>query len=216
MLMFTDTITRSLKRVGHFGCRILPAVCMAASIAGAAEQAEVPQQKNEDTGTVANLEKNKGTGTVTNLADGLKQEWSRVAELRRRYRVAELGRGNEGAVTNMESAGSLEQKWGIQVSGLFLSAGGNMVDFRYKVLDPAKAAILTKPEIKPELINQATGAKLIVPNAPKVGPLRQTVQKPVAGKMYFMLFANTRHHVKSGDKVTITAGDFKIENLIVE
>jgi hypothetical protein len=111
---------------------------------------------------------------------------------------------------------SLERQWGIQVSGLFLSAGGNMVDFRYRVLDPAKAAALTKADIKPSLLDQTTGAKLIVPSTPKVGQLRQTVQRPVAGKIYFMLFANTRHHVKKGDKVTIIAGDFKAENLAVE
>jgi hypothetical protein len=90
------------------------------------------------------------------------------------------------------------------------------VDFRYKVLDPVKAAFLTSAETKPELLNQISGAKLLVPNTPKVGQLRQITRQPVAGKLYFILFANTRHHVKSGDKVTITAGDFKVENLIVE
>ena len=109
----------------------------------------------------------------------------------------------------------LVQKWGIQVSGLFLSAGGNMVDFRYKVLDPKKAAILTRPDIKPTLLNLTSGAKLIVPDS-DVGPLRQSSRPQVAGKLYFILFANTRHHVKSGDKVTISAGDFTVENLTVE
>jgi hypothetical protein len=110
----------------------------------------------------------------------------------------------------------LEQRWGIQVSSVFLSAGGNMVDFRYRVLDAAKATPLSKPENNPTLIHQSTGAKLSVPNTPKVGPLRQTTRQPVPGKIYFMLFANTRHQVKSGDKVTITVGDFKVENLTVE
>ena len=113
------------------------------------------------------------------------------------------------------SAEDLAQKWGIQVSGLFLSAGGNMVDFRYKVLDPKKATLLTRPDVKPTLLNQTSGAKLIVPDS-DVGPLRQSSRPQVAGKLYFMMFANTRHHVKSGDKVTISAGDFKVENLTVE
>ena len=112
-------------------------------------------------------------------------------------------------------AGDLVQKWGIQVSGLFLSAGGNMVDFRYKVLDPKKAAALTRPDAKPSLLDQTSGAKLIVPDT-NVGPLRPSSRPQVAGKLYFILFANTRHHVKSGDKVTISMGDFKVENLTVE
>jgi hypothetical protein len=109
-----------------------------------------------------------------------------------------------------------EQKLGIQVSSVFLSGGGNLVDFRYKVVDPTKAAALTSPELKPALLDHTTGAKLIVPNSPKVGPMRQTVRQPVAGKTYFMLFANTRHHVKSGDKVTIDVGHARVENLTVE
>lgn len=123
---------------------------------------------------------------------------------------------SEHAAAVATSAEDLAQKWGIQVSGLFLSAAGNMVDFRYRVLNPAKAALLTKPDAKPRLLDQTSGAKLLVPDTPTVGQLRQTTQQPVRGKIYFILFANTQHHVKSGDKVTITVGDFRAENLSVE
>jgi hypothetical protein len=126
------------------------------------------------------------------------------------------GSGTECCATNTACTQNLEQTWGIQVSSVFLSGGGNLVDFRYKVLDPVKAATLTRAESKPTLLDQTTGAKLIVPDMPKVGPMRQTVKQPVVGKTYFMLFANTRHHVKSGDKVTIAIGDFRAENLTVE
>jgi hypothetical protein len=123
---------------------------------------------------------------------------------------------NNNPVTVAQPATNLVQKWGIQVSGLFLSGGGNLVDFRYVVVDPAKATFLSKPENKPQLLDQTSGAKLIIPNDTNIGPLRQTPRPPAAGKTYFMLFANTRHHVKSGDKVTIVAGDMKLEGLTVE
>lgn len=110
----------------------------------------------------------------------------------------------------------LESRWGIQISSLRLSANGNIVDFRYKVLDPDKAAALGDPETKPFLADQASGAKLLVPKTPKIGPLRQTAQRPQAGKVYFMLFANPGKLVKSGGKVTLTVGDFHAENLAVE
>jgi hypothetical protein len=113
-------------------------------------------------------------------------------------------------------AKAIEQTWGIQVSHVFLSGSGNLVDFRYRVVDPVKAAPLTKPENKPVLINLTSGAKLYVPTTPKVGQLRQTTRQPVAGKVYFILFANTQHQVKSGDQVTVMVGDFKAENLTVE
>jgi hypothetical protein len=112
--------------------------------------------------------------------------------------------------------GDLAQRWGIEVTGVYLSAGGNLVDFRYRILDPAKAAVLTRAESKPQLEDQTSGAKLLVPNPDGKGQLRQTVKEPVAGKIYFMLFANTRHGVKSGDLVNITVGECKLEGLRVQ
>ena len=120
------------------------------------------------------------------------------------------------APTTNGLAESLKQKWGIEIFGPFLSAGGNIIDLRYRVLDPAKAAPLAKHENKPTLVNQATGAKLLIPNTATLGSLRQVTSHLVAGRVYFMLFANTQRHVKAGDKVTLTVGDFKIENLTVE
>jgi len=113
-------------------------------------------------------------------------------------------------------SGSLEQKWGIQVTSLHLSANGYMVDFRSQVLDPGKAATLGDPKAKPYLVDQATGAKLNVPRSPKVGPLRQSAENLTAGKVYFALFSNPGKVVKTGSKVTVAIGDFKAENLVVE
>jgi hypothetical protein len=113
-------------------------------------------------------------------------------------------------------SGSQEQKWGIQVTSLHLSANGYMVDFRYKVVDPEKAATLGDPKAKPYLLDQATGAKLVVPKSPKVGPLRQSAENLTAGKVYFTLFSNRNKAVKAGSKVTVVVGDFRAENLVVQ
>ena len=110
----------------------------------------------------------------------------------------------------------LKNKWGIEISSVFLSAGGNLVDFRYRVLDPKKAAILAKLEIQPKLVIPASGVTLRVPKSEKLGPMRQTTQHMEAGKIYFIMFANTQRHVKRGDKATIVVGDFKAENIVVE
>ncbi|MFZ5998472.1 MAG: hypothetical protein ACOYW7_13460 [Nitrospirota bacterium] len=109
----------------------------------------------------------------------------------------------------------LEEKWGVKVLGLRQSANGYMLDFRYRVLDPEKAAPLFDRKVKPLLIDQATGAKFAVPEPPKVGALRNT-RKPVANKNYFVIFANPAQYVKKGNKVTVVIGDFRVENLVVE
>ena len=110
----------------------------------------------------------------------------------------------------------LRDRWGIEVTSLHLSAKGRMVDFRYRVLDPDKAALLGDRNVKPTLTDLATGAVLRVPSFPKTGSMRQTAAKMQKGRTYFMLFANTGMPVKSGSRVTLVVGDFKAENLTVK
>lgn len=112
------------------------------------------------------------------------------------------------------SVESLASEWGIKVSALRVSANGNIVDFRYRVLDPQKAARLADPEISPVLIDQESGTKLHVPST-KAGQLRGTAKHLVAGKIYIMLFANPSKAVKPGHKVTLEVGDSKHTDLLV-
>lgn len=111
---------------------------------------------------------------------------------------------------------SLESKWGAAVSSVRLSAGGYMIDFRYKVLDPEKAAPLAGREAKAYLIDEKTGGRFLVPATPKVGSMRQTPRQLVAGKIYFVFFANPGRFIKAGDKVTVVIGEYRAENIPVE
>ncbi len=157
------------------------------------------------------------------LRSSLRSAWALFPVIGLAFNVLTVSRAAEASEARAQSppatnapAQSVESKWGIRILGPYLSGGGNLVDFRYQVLDAAKAAPLTKRENKPTLFNPANGARLIVPDTPKLGSLRQTATRPTEGRVYLMLFANTRHRVKHGDKVTITAGECKLENLTVE
>jgi len=120
--------------------------------------------------------------------------------------------------TNLSSntLSQVEQELGIEIQAIRLSAGGYILDFRYKAIDPEKAKILFSREIQPYLLHEATGGVLTVPTTAKIGPLRNTTNQPVAGKIYFMLFGNAGKYVKAGDKVTIIFGDYRMEHLTVE
>lgn len=143
--------------------------------------------------------------------------------IRRALRTASLGvcsllllAATVSATPSPEASSTLRDDFGVEISSLRLSANGHLIDFRYKVLDPEKAKALVNREDKPVLIDQATGQKLHVPSMPKVGSLRQTAQSLTAGKIYFVLFSNAKKVVKSGQKVTVSIGDFRAENLTVE
>ena len=112
---------------------------------------------------------------------------------------------------------SIEEQWGVKVESLRISAAGNLLDFRYRIIDPEKASYLVDRRNKPYLIDQTSGKVLSVPTTAKVGPLRQTVRYglPKKDRVYFILFGN-HHIIKPGNKVTVVIGDFRAENLVVE
>ena len=109
----------------------------------------------------------------------------------------------------------IEAKWGVKIVSLRLTAAGHMLDFRYKVIDPKKAAPILNRKNKPHLIDQANKIRVDVKNMPKIGRLRQNTPTPKAGRIYFMLFPNPGF-IKAQSKVTVVVGEFRAENIIVE
>jgi hypothetical protein len=123
----------------------------------------------------------------------------------------------ESSLPPKQSA-KIQKKWGLEVIAIRLSAAGSMVDFRYRVVDPDKAAFMTDRNVKAYLVDQATGRVLEVPTTAKIGPLRQTTpyEKPEERRIYFMLFGNPGRAIQSGNKVTLAIGDVRIKNLVVQ
>lgn len=108
------------------------------------------------------------------------------------------------------------EPWGIRVIGIRRTAADYMLDFRFRMLDPEKAAAIMDRKIKPHLIVEKSGRIVQVPVSAKIGPLRQSPKFAKVDRNYFMFFANPGREVKAGDKVTVVIGDFKAEHLIVE
>lgn len=125
--------------------------------------------------------------------------------------------GNPVASYPVSQTGQLDQEeqWGVRVLGIHRTAAGYMLDFRYKVLDADKASSILNRKLKPELIVESDGRKLRIPVTSKLGPLRQSAVHVKEDRNYFMFFANPGKLVKSGDKVTVVIGDFKVEHLTV-
>ena len=113
-----------------------------------------------------------------------------------------------------EIVSDAEKNWGILPLSIQLTAAGQLLDYRFLVIDPDKAMGLMKRGDKAYLIDQASGTTITVSRT-KVGPLRQTGTKPIAGKIYPILFVNTGGVIKQGSKVTLVIGEFRLENVVV-
>jgi hypothetical protein len=109
----------------------------------------------------------------------------------------------------------IRRRWGIDEISVRSISSGSAVEFRYKVIDPAKAAVLNDSNATPTLTDQKSGQKLVVPQMENVGALRQ-VGKPVAGKEYWMIFQDPHRVVKPRSHVDISVGAMHLFGLTVE
>jgi hypothetical protein len=115
-----------------------------------------------------------------------------------------------------KSAEILKDKWGVCEFIVRPTSAGYMLDVRYRVFDRIKAKPLFDRKLRPFAIEEASGVKYGVPASPKVGFLRQAPQHVKENKEYFLMIANPGKRIKSGDKLTLVIGDFRVEHLTVE
>jgi hypothetical protein len=108
-----------------------------------------------------------------------------------------------------------KRNWGVDIVGVHLVSSGHMLEFRYRVLDAAKAAHVNNKKDNPFLIDEKTGTRLTVPVMEKIGQLRQTAE-PKNDTTYWMIFANEGKIVRPGDKVDISIGNFHLRGLAVD
>ena len=108
-----------------------------------------------------------------------------------------------------------EGVWGVGELRVKVAESGELIRFNYRVLDPAKAAVLNDKKVEPALYDEQAGVKLVVPQMEKVGKLRQS-STPKPGMTYWMAFSNPTLAVKRGHRVVVIIGSFRADNLVVE
>jgi hypothetical protein len=109
----------------------------------------------------------------------------------------------------------LKRTWGVDVVGVRLVSSGWMLEFKYRVLDPDKAAPLLDQHAKPYIVDDASGARLAVPAMENVGELRQHTT-PAANRVYFMIFGNASQVVARGGHVSVVIGQFQAPGIPVQ
>ena len=109
------------------------------------------------------------------------------------------------------SASTLEERYGLRITLIGVTAGGGMIDFRFKVLDPQKAMrMLQDPHKLPRLVAEDSGTELKAPE----GALHDV--KLESGRIYYILYPNTRGAIRPGSAVSVVLGDERLEPIIAQ
>ena len=102
------------------------------------------------------------------------------------------------------------ERWGVDDLHIRRTAEGNLLDFRYRIVDATLAESLLERDRSVYVLHEKSGLKLPVPSTPKAGPLRNT-GTPKVGRTYFALFTNPTGMVQRGDRVSVVLGEMNAE-----
>ncbi|HLF26308.1 MAG TPA: hypothetical protein VJG32_08230 [Anaerolineae bacterium] len=106
---------------------------------------------------------------------------------------------------------AIEEKFGVRFTFLAVTAGGGLIDLRYRIVDAGKAKNFGHyTETAPMLIAEDSGAIIDVT---KHGLHNHRVQP---GLVFHVLFRNTGSAIQTGKPVTIQVGDLKLEHVLVQ
>lgn len=124
----------------------------------------------------------------------------------------ERGHGHSSA---RETQRITAEDLGVEILALRPTAADRMLEMRFRVIDPEKSLrLLGKKAHALYLVDAKSGRALGVPST-KVGTLRQSTVRPVAGRTYFLMFGNPGV-VHPGDDVILVVGETRLPGLIVQ
>lgn len=105
---------------------------------------------------------------------------------------------------------SAEDALGIRVLSLTSSAAGRLWDLRYEVLDATLARPILDRKEPVALVDEDSGRSFPVPVPPKVGPMRPHTPAPVAGRIYYLLFASGGRPLTPDARLSLAVGERRI------
>ena len=120
-----------------------------------------------------------------------------------------FGPGQQLEPGAMPLSAEIEEKFGVRFTFVAVTAGGGMVELRYRVIDEGKAANFGHyTETAPMIIAEDTGKIVDV----TIMGLHNHRVEP--GRMYYVLYRNTDGAVESHRPVTIAVGDLTLEHVV--
>lgn len=109
------------------------------------------------------------------------------------------------------SSDGLVDNSGVRLVQVAVTGGGGLIDLRYQVVDPDKAAAVHGTDTPPLLIEKTTG--LIVDQLLMGHSHTGQYQ---AGVTYYLIFENPGNLVQPGSKVSILLGNSEVDDVTVQ
>jgi len=138
--------------------------------------------------------------------------------------------GEQGQGPPSTPSAQVEAAWGLHIERISLTAGGGLIDVRYRVSDADKAGGALRGSLwlnhgvvepqhvqhAPILIDEDSGYGVLEASLHFTGRLAQQREKPEVGQTYFILFSNSTRVISPGDLVTLSLNGIRMEHLKVE
>jgi hypothetical protein len=105
----------------------------------------------------------------------------------------------------------LAERSGVRIQHVALSGGGGLVDLRFQVVDPDKAAAVHDLATPAAVVDESTG---LVVNALLMGHSHTAPFK--TGVTYYLVFENPGNLVHRGSDVSVLLGNAQVEHVVVE
>lgn len=109
------------------------------------------------------------------------------------------------------SADGLIGRSGVKIEHVALTAEGGLLDLRFKVVDPDKAAAVHDAAYPPAIVDESTG---LVVNQLFMGHAHGGGYD--AGLTYYLVFENPGNLVQRGSRVAVLLGDAQVEHVVVQ
>jgi hypothetical protein len=106
---------------------------------------------------------------------------------------------------------AFEEATGIQLVRIAVTAGGGMLDLRYRVLDPDRSIIVHDPRKPPAIIDESTGRTASRPWMP-----HHSGKDLHLAQTYYELIVNPGGVIRRGNTVTLVIGDARLSHVVVQ
>lgn len=103
-----------------------------------------------------------------------------------------------------------QDRVGVRVNTVVTTGGGGLIDVRYLVIDPSKAASLHDAATPPAMIDETTG---LVVNQLLMG--HNHTGDFAAGHAYYLVFENPGNLIHSGSRVSVLLGNAAVGHVVV-